>query len=98
VLVDRGPCAFGTVATRAKAAGALAVVLRNDQPGDPTLIEDQMPLAVLFVSRAVGDAMRAYLPTVGGSLQVVVDSTVGEVPTTPRVLADFSSSGPTPYT
>jgi hypothetical protein len=53
---------------------------------------------VAFVTQSVGDALRGFLAGSGGQAQVVIQSAVGEVPTVPKVVADFSSSGPTPFT
>jgi minor extracellular serine protease Vpr len=99
VLVDPSArCGLDTQATRAKGAGAAGLVFRPNVPGDPSIIPDKLDVPVVMVTESVGDQLRSFAAGAGGKAQVVVQSTVSELPTTPRVIADFSSSGPTPYT
>jgi subtilisin family serine protease len=98
VLADRGGCFFSVTADVARAAGAIGVVLRNNSATDPFILDFQASLPMLFVSRQVGDELRAFVAQSSGSANVTFGSSVQEVPGTPGVLAEFSSEGPTPYT
>jgi predicted deacylase len=67
-LVDRGGCPFVQKATNAQAAGASAVIVVNNVPGDPSTITGNAPaitIPVVLVSQADGNAIKAGLPATG---------------------------------
>ena len=91
VVIDRGVCPFSQKAANAKAAGARAVVIVNNQDGpvQGTLGEDaRNPLPVLGVAKALGSQVRG-----AGTLSVAVDATTKRVKTW-NVLAETYSGLP----
>jgi predicted deacylase len=67
-LVDRGSCTFVQKARNAQAAGASAVIVANDRPGDPSEPsgdDDSITIPVVQVSQADGNAIKAGLPATG---------------------------------
>jgi hypothetical protein len=66
--VDRGTCTFVQKARNAQAAGASAVIVANDRPGDPSEPsgdDDSITIPVVQVSQADGNAIKAGLPATG---------------------------------
>jgi Zinc carboxypeptidase/PA domain len=67
-LVDRGSCPFTQKASNAQAAGAVAVIVVNNEPGDPTTLTGSDPsitIPVLHVSQADGATIKSGLPATG---------------------------------
>ena len=67
-LVDRGSCTFVQKAANAQAAGASAVIIANNQPGDPTTVtgsDESITIPVAHLSQADGNAIKAGLPATG---------------------------------
>jgi hypothetical protein len=69
-LVDRGTCAFLQKATVAQAAGAVALVVVNNAPGDPITMGGDDPghtitIPAVMVSLADGTTIKAGLPATG---------------------------------
>lgn len=64
-IVDRGACTFKTKTLNAQNAGAIAVILHNNQPGlapslaDDANISDPISIGTLSVTRADGQKIRA---------------------------------------
>ncbi|NED94916.1 hypothetical protein G1H11_06280 [Phytoactinopolyspora alkaliphila] len=83
-LVDRGSCPFFDKLRHAQAAGASAVVVVNNVPGDPTVISGNAPDITVpagMISLEDGDTIKAGLPATGrvhrpdvNPHRVVVDS------------------------
>jgi hypothetical protein len=68
-LVDRGTCPFVQKASNAQAAGAAAVIVVNNEAGDPTTLTGSDPsitIPVVHVSQADGNTIKAGLPATGG--------------------------------
>jgi hypothetical protein len=67
-LVDRGTCSFVQKVTNAQAAGAVAVIVVNNEAGDPTTLSGNAPLITIpavHISQADGNAIKAGLPATG---------------------------------
>ncbi len=67
-LVDRGSCPFVQKASNAQAAGAAAVIVVNNAPGDPTTItgsDASITIPVVHLSLADGNTIKAGLPATG---------------------------------
>ena len=69
-LVDRGTCSFLQKATVAQAAGAAALVVANNAPGDPITMGGDDPghtitIPAVMVSQADGNTIKAGLPATG---------------------------------
>ncbi len=67
-LVDRGSCTFLQKARNAQAAGAVAMIVVNNAPGDPSEPSGSDPsitIPVVMVSQADGNTIKAGLPASG---------------------------------
>jgi len=95
VIIARGSCSFSQKVESAKVAGAGGVVVYNHS-GDPIGMartdgfDDELP--AVMVSTAAGALLEGEAPTTAfiGPPSIV--------PTTPNILADFSSWGPAAFT
>jgi hypothetical protein len=67
VLIDRGTCTFQSKAQKAEAAGAIGVIIANNQqgpgPGMPSDGTASVGIPVLSISQAQGAALKAALMT-----------------------------------
>ncbi len=67
-LVDRGTCNFTVKAANAQAAGATAMILANNAPGQPTNMTGTDPTITIpsvMISQADGITIKAGLPAAG---------------------------------
>lgn len=95
-LVSRGVCSFSTKIRNAQIAGAIAVLVANNQQGDPTaMAQDGTPnqptVPAYMVSLASGQALRGNdgaSTTIGVSLAYFLTSNVD-------IMAGSSGQGPT---
>ncbi|MDQ3494417.1 MAG: S8 family serine peptidase [Pseudomonadota bacterium] len=95
-VITRGSCSFSTKANSAAAAGAIAIVIANNQAG---LITPSVPgttIPAFMVFQDDGIAIRDFAAgksnaTAGIGYPALV------IPGTPDVLASFSSRGPAPF-
>lgn len=94
-LLERGDCLFAIKVSHASAAGALAVVMINNVPGDPIRMGGLQPNGIPagMVSQQAGQEIRALLAGSGGVRQVSLPTQVSVVPGDPDVISDFSSRG-----
>ncbi len=95
-LVSRGGCQYQAKADRARAAGAIGLVISETAPGDPGFSIFQG--AGGTVSDLDGARLRAAAASTGGALTVRFTKDLLEVPTTwPGVPTSFSAGGLTPF-
>lgn len=93
-VIRRGTCAFTAKADNAVAAGALAVVIGNNQTG---VISPSVPGAVrpvFGIEQVDANALRDFAATLGNLATAAIPYPAIQVPNTPDVLGDFSSRGP----
>jgi hypothetical protein len=96
-LIERGTCTFSTKVTNAVASGARAVIVYDNNPGEPPAV---MSLSgstpAVMISYSDGLLLKSFAAANSGSALVSIDvSTVEQsVPTTPGILAYWSSRGP----
>ena len=67
-LVDRGTCGFAVKVANAQSAGAVAVIVANNAPGDPITMGGEDPTITIpsvMVSQAAGATIKAGLPASG---------------------------------
>jgi lactocepin len=102
VLIDRGTCTFEAKVNNARAAGAVGVVIGNNNT-DPSLISMALGSAAdtipaVFIGGPDKLKLRAAIASSGGSLQAVFTSELFRnfAPTDPNVIASFTSWGPAP--
>ncbi|MGI9111637.1 MAG: S8 family serine peptidase, partial [Gaiellaceae bacterium] len=97
-LVSRGDCVFVLKAARAKAAGAIGIVLVDNRPGEANGIPIPLAVPAGMISDLDGARLRTYLAGQGGRAPVRIGSDPQELPTgRSGVVTSFSSGGLTPF-
>ena len=97
-LVSRGHCTFVSKALRAARAGAVALVLVDNRPGEANSIPIQLPLPACMISDLDGARLRTYLATTGGAANVTIGNLIQRVDTgRSGIITSFSSGGPTAF-
>ena len=97
-LVDRGGCVFSDKASRAGAAGAIGMVVADNEPGDPSGTPVFLGLDGGVISDLDGARLRQAMAGSGGALMVRFDRGQNEIPTTwGGTPASYSAGGLTPY-
>jgi hypothetical protein len=78
-LIRRGTCSFESKAFAAQTAGAIGVIIMNNQPGGPIgMAEDALVAATiptLMISQADGDLLVANLANLTGTFQIAQPGT-----------------------
>lgn len=99
-LIDRGGVTFFEKMNRAAAAGASAIVVANNRPGDPFGMgggaQDEVTVPAVMINQATGDILKTEL-TKG---DVIVDLKTSHKIAKPELidtLTDFTSKGPRSY-
>jgi uncharacterized protein (TIGR03437 family) len=97
VLIRRGHCSFSVKITNAFLAGALAVVVYNDQFGQSAFGMDvgaarQIPS--VMIGNTEGAALAQFLATAGAGVQAALGASEESIPTAANFVADFSAVGP----
>ena len=96
-LVRRGTCSFSVKAGNAAAAGAVAVVIANNQAGTVTPSVPGATIPVFAITQADGNAVRDFGVAHPSNATAQLPYPPVGVPNTPDVLAGFSSRGPSGY-
>jgi subtilisin family serine protease len=92
-LVSRGGCPYSVKGTRARAAGAIGMVIVENRPGDPAA-----PVFNQLSGGSISDLDGARIRAAGGAVTVRFSKDVLEVPTTwAGVPTSFSAGGLTPF-
>ncbi len=95
-VINRGTCSFSTKIRFAQNAGAIGVVMVNNQPGDPIIMgqdgtPNQPTLPAVMVSKSDGTNF-------GASGTVTITASIQEFASPySDIIASFSGRGPTPY-
>jgi minor extracellular serine protease Vpr len=98
VLVSRGLCTFVSKADRAKAAGAIGMVLVDNRPGNPNPIPIRLSVPAGMISDLDGARLRDYLATTGGLAPVRLGNDPLDIENgRGDVMTSFSSAGPTDF-
>ncbi|WP_407351363.1 S8 family serine peptidase [Luteimonas sp. R10] len=92
-VIRRGGCAFTIKTNNAAAAGAVAVVISNNDAGDliPSVPDTTIP--AFGIPQADGDALRDFARAHPDATAMIGFPAV-PLPNTPDALGDFSSRGP----
>lgn len=100
-VISRGGCEFGVKVLNAQNAGAIFVVVHNDQArGDDILsmaggvVGSQVTIPSVFVGYTNGTKLVNWYATHGASSQLEVDTKAFLDETKPDIIAGFSSRGP----
>jgi minor extracellular serine protease Vpr len=95
-IIDRGVCSFSTKIRNAQAAGAVGVVMANNQPGDPiTMAQDGTPNQPTITAAMVALTDRAAVRADAGQSATIDPASPAEfITANQNVIAGFSSVGP----
>ncbi|MBI3934029.1 MAG: S8 family serine peptidase [Acidobacteria bacterium] len=96
-LIRRGGCSFATKISNARLAGAIAVIIYNNQFQQPPIsmevgTANQIPS--VMIGNTEGSALASYLAAAGASTTGKLGAQQQAVPTAPHRLASFSAAGP----
>lgn len=96
-FVQRGICNFSVKVNNSAAAGAIAVIVYNN---DPSIGPDSMgglgstTIPAVMISNADGAALKQFIDANPGSAQVAIDNSAVTAMPYWRVVSSFSSAGP----
>lgn len=93
VVCDRGGNARTAKGTAVKKGGARGMVLVNTEPGE-SLVADAHIIPAVHLSKADGDALKAWLSTGSGHMATIQATQISFDPALADVMAGFSSRGP----
>ena len=97
-LVSRGDCVFVLKAARAKAAGAIGIVLVDNRPGEANGIPIELAVPAGMISDLDGARLRTYLTGQNGRTLVRIGSDSQELATgRSGIVTSFSSGGLTAF-
>ena len=97
-LASRGRCTFVSKATRARAAGAVGLVLVDNRPGEPNGIPIRLTIPAGMISDLDGARLRELLASTGGRTAIRVGREFERIETgRSGIVTSFSSGGPTAY-
>jgi minor extracellular serine protease Vpr len=97
-LVSRGACTFASKATRARAAGAVGIIVVDNRPGEANQIPIPLALPGGMISDLDGARLREALAAVGGRGPVRISGTPVQTETgRSGIVTSFSSGGPTAF-
>jgi subtilisin family serine protease len=97
-LVERGTCTFTSKAERAKAAGAIGIIISDNRAGEANPIPVAMTVPGGMIADLDGARLRAAMAATGGKAQIKVNATPVEIQTgRGGIPTSFSSAGPTDF-
>ena len=97
VLISRGNCTFSVKILNAFVAGAIGVVIYNNQLFQPAILMDvqgSTQIPAVMIGNAVGRRLKQFLSTAGAGVTASVDAVPEAIPATPNWMLDFSANGP----
>ncbi len=100
-LIERGTCTFASKVGNATAAGAVAVVVYNNDPAGGIIYMGGLTsttIPAVMISNQTGLPLKNYISLHPGTVQVQIDNsqTLTALSTTPRIVSSFSAVGPAP--
>jgi minor extracellular serine protease Vpr len=97
-LVSRGGCTFASKAARARAAGAVGILVVDNRPGEANPIPIALALPGGMISDLDGARLREALAAVGGRGPVRISNAPVQTETgRSGIVTSFSSGGPTAF-
>jgi subtilisin family serine protease len=98
-LIERGGCTFAVKNQNAKAAGALAMVVYNNDEGSPPAMGGIPATGIPGVSVLLGEgaALKDFEASPGAQLHIDPATRLTSTPFTAPIIAGFSSRGPSPF-
>lgn len=97
-LISRGACTFGSKVSRAQAAGAVAVIIVNNVPGDPIAMAADAAFTSTIPAVMAPLSAKSALTALAGSPVTIVASARYTSTGNDDILAAFSSVGPVDVT
>ncbi|MBI2817388.1 MAG: S8 family serine peptidase [Acidobacteria bacterium] len=97
VLIRRGGCTFANKVLNATNGGAAAVVIYNNQAGQPPVLMDvgsSTNIPSVMIGNLDGMALASFLAAPGISIQATLQAQQSAIPTNPNRMAAFSANGP----
>jgi minor extracellular serine protease Vpr len=97
-LASRGTCTFFSKAERARAAGAVGLILADNRFGEANAIPLQLPVPAAMIADLDGQRLRAYLAQKGGRTVISAGRGPTEIVTgRSGIVTSFSSAAPTNF-
>ena len=97
-LANRGVCTFVSKAERARAAGAVGLILIDNRFGEANTIPLELPVPAGMISDLDGARLRAFMAATGGRTTIRADRTPAEIVTgRSGIVTSFSSAAPTNF-
>jgi minor extracellular serine protease Vpr len=97
-LVSRGICTFDSKSARARAAGAVGLVLVDNRPGEANSIPVPLAVPAGMISDLDGARVRAAMATTGGRATIRIGHNPLDIETgRGGTITSFSSAGVTPF-
>lgn len=93
-LVRRGTCSFSIKINNAATAGAIAVIIANNQTGSLVPSAPGTTIPAFSFTQVEGDAVRDFGQANPATTTAQIDFPAVGMPTTPDALGSFSSRGP----
>ena len=96
-LISRGDCTFSEKILNAFTAGAIGVVIYNNQLFQPAIrmdVQDSTQIPAVMIGNAAGLRLKQFLRTAGPGVMASVGAVQEATPVTPNRMADFSANGP----
>ncbi len=97
-MIYRGTCSFSVKIRNAQQAGAVGVIMVNNQPGDPIAMgQDGTPNQPTLPAVMVADVDGPHFASTGGTVTVQGGDIHEFASSYGDIIASFSGRGPTPY-
>jgi subtilisin family serine protease len=97
-LVSRGVCSYPSKADRARAAGAVGVLIVDNRSGEANQLAFPLSRPGGTISDLDGARLRSFMAGTGGRTTVTIGNTVERIETgRGAVVTSFSSAGPTAF-
>ncbi len=97
-LASRGTCTFFSKAERARAAGAVGLILADNRFGEANAIPLQLSVPAAMIADLDGQRLRAYLAQKGGRTVISAGRGPAEIVTgRSGIVTSFSSAAPTNF-
>src|SRR5438128_6141873 len=96
-LVSRGTCSFASKAGRARAAGAIGIVLVDNRFGEANPLPIQLQIPAAMIADVDGAALRAAIGS-AGRIQIRIGQGTEDIATgRSGIVTSFSGAGPTAF-
>ncbi|MCH7977835.1 MAG: S8 family serine peptidase [Acidobacteria bacterium] len=97
VLISRGNCNFSEKILNAYLAGAIGVVIFNNQLNQPPIamdVQNITQIPAVMIGNIDGLSLKQFLSTAGPDVTASIGAVQEAIPATPNRMSNFSSNGP----